>query len=162
MLDPFEEVDPAEDIDPWQVLTTQLSRSMLWDMIGPDRMRDESLKFGHAPASPDVLEAEGKEMWERKYALVPFGWDFPLLCFIASEAASAALINSDEKLRAMSEEDIYKFRVNNVRLVTAATESVVGHMIQNGLIKYGDFHDIVVGKQDPGTEQPDSGSSPIP
>ena len=138
MTDPFEEVSPAAPIDSWQALTTELSRSMMWDMIGPTRMRDEPIKHGQQPASLDVLEAEAKEMWERKHSMLPFGMDFSLLCYIAAESASLALIQNDANLIDLPEEEKLKFRTHNVKLGTAIAESVVSHMLQKGLIRYGE------------------------
>jgi hypothetical protein len=143
MLDPFEDVSPATPIDPWQALTTELSRSMMWDMIGPKRMRDEPEQYGQHPASPDVLEAEAKEMWARKHLMLPFGMDFPLLCYMASEAASLALIKNDDQMKQLPEEDKLKFRAHNIRLGTAIAETVVSHMIQKGLIKYGETDEFL-------------------
>lgn len=145
MIDPFEEVSPVPEIDPWQVLTTELSRSMMWDMIGPYKMRDEPTRFGQNPASLDVLEAEGKEMWERKHALMPFGWDFPLLCYIAAQSASSAILIGDPTFAAMDDEDKLKFRINNVNLGTVVAEAVVSHMLQKGLIQYGE-RDVILGE----------------
>lgn len=146
MLDPFEEVSPVAPMDPWQALTTELSRSMMWDMIGPSRMQNEPVKYGQQPASPDVLDAEAKEMWVRKHSMLPFGMDFSLLCYMAAESASLALIKNDETLSELPEEDKLKFRIHNVKLGTAIAESVVSHMLQKGLIQYGET-DEFLGKQ---------------
>lgn len=143
MTDPFEDVSPAEGIDPWQALTTELSRSMMWDMIGPKRMRDEPQRYGQNPASLDVLEAEAKEMYARKHLMLPFGMDFPLLCYMASESASLALIKNDEILTELPEEEQLKFRIHNVKLGTAIAETVVSHMLQKGLIKYGEINEFL-------------------
>jgi len=137
MIDPFEEVEPVEDLDPWEVLTSQLARSMMWDMIGPYKMRDESVKYGQNPASMDVLEAEAKEFWRRKYSLSPLGMDFQLLCYIASQSASSALLMSEGLNETLSYEDQMKFRVSNLKVGVAIAESVVGHLLQKGLIQYG-------------------------
>ena len=145
MIDPFEEVSAVPEIDPVQQLTTELSRSMLWDMIGPYKMRDYPTQYGQNPASPDVLEAEGKEMWERKHALLPFGWDFPLLCYIAAQSASSAILIGDPAFAEMDAEDQLKFRINNVNMGTAVAEAVVSHMLQKGLIRYGESN-VVLGE----------------
>lgn len=143
MLDPFEEVEPAPDIDPWQALASELSRSMMWDLIGPQLMRTKPNQFGQNPASPDVLEAEAKEMWARKRSLSPFGMDLPLLCYMAAETASLALMNTEEALQDLSEEDQFKFRMNTIRLSSAIVESVIAHMLQKGLIKYGERYEFL-------------------
>jgi hypothetical protein len=138
MTDPFEEVNPLLPIDPWQALSVELSRSMMWDMIGPNRMQEEPDKFGQHPASLDVLEVEAEEMWARKKAMLPFGMDFSLLCYMAAESASLALIRSDDMMENLPDEEKLKFRIHNVKLGTAIAESVVSHMLQKGLIQYGD------------------------
>jgi hypothetical protein len=145
VIDPFEEVSAVPEIDPVQQLTIELSRSMMWDMIGPHKMRDEPIRFGQNPASTDVLEAEAKEMWERKHALVPFGWDFPLLCYIAAQTASSAIISGDPTFAEMHEEDQMKFRINNVNMGNVVAAAVVSHMLQKGLIKYGE-QDVILGE----------------
>jgi len=144
MLDPFEEVEPVLPLDPFRVLTAQLSRSMLWDMVGPHWMRSDPELFGQQPASEEVLEAEAKEMWNRKRSLLPFGMDFSLLCYMAAESASLAILKGDEQLSNLADEDKLKFRVGNIKLGTAIAEAVVSHMLEKGLIKYGD-HDVILG-----------------
>jgi hypothetical protein len=143
MLDPFEEVSPVAPMDPWQALTTELSRSMMWDMIGPTRMHNEPVRYGQQPASPDVLEAEGKEMWARKHSMLPFGMDFSLLCYMAAESASLALIKNDDTLSELPDEEKLKFRIHNVKLGTAIAETVVSHMLQKGLIQYGEVDEFL-------------------
>lgn len=143
MVDPFEEVSPIDPVDPWQALTSELSRSMMWDMIGPTRMQDEPVRFGQHPASPDVLEAEAWEMRARKQSMLPFGMDFSLLCYMAAESASLALIRSDKAMEDLPDEEKLKFRIHNVKLGTAIAESVVSHMLQKGLIKYGDTDEFL-------------------
>lgn len=138
MTDPFEEVEPAMPLDAWQVLTAQLSRSTLWDMVGPYWMTTDPELFGQSPASPDVIDAEAKEMWERKNLLIPFGMDLQLLSFMAAEAASLAILKSDTNLDNMPESDKIKFRASNVKLATAVAESVISHMLQKRLIQYGE------------------------
>lgn len=145
MIDPFEEVEPLEEIDPLQQLATEISRSMMWDMIGPSFMQKDPKRFGQQPASKDVLEMESKDMWTRKNSLRPFGIDFTFLCYMASEAASYALIGSDNMLSSLSEEDQKSFRFHNYKLGTAIAEAVVSHMLQRGLIHYGE-HDVILGE----------------
>lgn len=143
MIDPFEEVSPVEAIDPWQALTTELSRSMMWDMIGPSRMQAEPQKYGQQPASVDVLEAEAREMYTRKHSMLPFGMDFSLLCYMAAESASLALIKSDDDMINLPDEEKLKFRIHNVKLGTAIAETVVSHMLQKGLIQYGETNEFL-------------------
>lgn len=143
MTDPFEEVSPVMPIDPWQALTTELSRSMMWDMIGPKRMREEPERYGQNPASLDVLEAEAKEMYARKHSMLPFGMDFSLLCYMAAETASLALIKNDDVLIDLPDEEKVKFRIHNVKLGTAIAETVVSHMLQKGLIQYGEVNEFL-------------------
>lgn len=138
MIDPFENVEPLEPLDPFQVLTAQLSRSMLWDMIGPDNIKNSSELFNQQPASDEVLEAEAADMWARKQTLIPFGMDFPLLCYMAAESASLVMMKGDEKLGNLSTADKMQFRAGNVKLGTAIAEAVVSHMLQKGLIKHGE------------------------
>lgn len=143
MYDPFEEVEPLEELDPLQRLATEIARSMTWDMIGPNKMQKDPERFGQHPASIDVLEAEAAEMWGRKNSLLPFGMDFSFLCYMASEAASYALMNSDDQLKEMPEEDRMKFRFHNYKLGTAIVEAVVSHMLQRGLITYGERNEFL-------------------
>ena len=143
MINPFEEVTPAEPIDPWQALTTSLFRSILWDMVGPNQITNNPEKFNQHPASQDVLEAETEEMWARKRSLMPLGMDFPLLCRIAADSASLILMRTDEEIANLDEEAMVKFRIGNIRLGTAVAESVVSHMLQRGLIKYGDPNEFL-------------------
>lgn len=146
MYDPFEEVEQPEEQDALAVLAKQLSRSMLWDMIG-SRLQKDPEHFNQFPASPDVLEAEEKEMWMRKNSLLPFGMDFPFLCYLAADAASHILICEDEDLQKLDEEEITKFRYHNYKLGTAVTVAVLTHMLQRGLITYGERYEFL-GEQD--------------
>lgn len=142
MTDPFEAVEPVDPIDPWQVLTAQLARSTLWDMIGP-AIIERPETFGQTPASPEVLKAEKAEMQERKALLVPFGMDLQMLSYMASESASLALMKTNEELDNLPDVDKLKFRSTNIRLGTAIAESVISHMLQTGIIKYGDQDELL-------------------
>jgi hypothetical protein len=62
---------------------------------------------------------------------------------MAAESASLALIHSEEELKALPDEERLKFRVHNVKLGTAIAESVVSHMLQKGLVKYGDHNEFL-------------------
>jgi hypothetical protein len=115
----------------------------MWDMIGPYNMRDEPTKFGQQPASMDVLEAEAKDMWARKHSLLPLGDNFGLLCFIASQAVSSAILMGEGYIDTMSSEEQLKFRMNNVKLGTHVTESVVGHLLEAGFITYGENNELL-------------------
>ena len=75
--------------------------------------------------------------------------DFSLLCYMAAETASLALIRNDEDMLRLPDEERLKFRMHNVKLGTAIAETVVSHMLQKGLITYGDT-DEFLGEQ---TEQ---------
>jgi hypothetical protein len=143
MTDPFEEVSPAAPINPWQELNIRFSRSMLWDMLGPYQMMNNSAQYGQNPASMDVLEAEAKDMMEREYSMLPLGMDFGLLCLIASETASSVLMKNDEDLQHLPQEELMKFRQHNIRLGTTIAKSVVSHMLQKGLIKYGELNEFL-------------------
>lgn len=143
MINPFEEVEPVPPIDPFQVLTAQLSRAMLWDMVGPRAIQEDFALFGQQPASEDVLEAEAQEMWARKNSIAHFGTDFPLLCWMAAESASKALLGADINLQNLSDVDKANFRTSNIKLGTAIAESVVSHMLEKGLIKYGDSNEFL-------------------
>lgn len=144
MTDPFEDVEPVAPLDPWQVLTAQLSRSMLWDMVGPDAMAKSPEEFGQSPASPEVLAAETRELLERRELLVPLDMDLQILIYLAAENASLAMMKAYPELDNLPDTDKLKFRSTNIRLGTAIVESVVAHMLQKKLIKYGD-HDEFLG-----------------
>jgi hypothetical protein len=137
--DPFEEVEPLEPLGIHEVLTSRAKRSIMWDLIGPHKMWNYSEKYGQNPASPDVLHREYLDMVERKNLLLPLSNALPLLCYIAAESATEAIIASDESFAGISDEDRMKFRMQNVQLGSVITESVVSHLIQNGLIKYGGY-----------------------
>lgn len=138
MIDPFEEVEPVEPIDEFQLITSEIFRGMLWDMIGPEAMANKPTDFLQQPASPDVLEAEAKEMWARRSALLPFYMDLQLLSSLASEAASIALMGTQEHFKELSEQEKIEFRKANIKMGTAISGSVVSHLLQRGLLKYGE------------------------
>ena len=143
MYDPFEEVEQPDSPDELAATAKQISRDMLWDMIGPYKMQQDPLRFHQHPASLDVLEAEAKDMWKRKNSLLPFGMDFPFLCYLASDAASHILICEDDSLQSLPEEEITKFRYHNYKLGTAITVAVLSHMLQRGLITYGEQYEFL-------------------
>lgn len=142
-IDPMEPVEPVPPMLPGEQLTAELTRSMMWDMIGPYQIRDEPYKYGQHPASMDVLEAEAAEFWARKSTLLPFGMFFPMYCFIAAESASKAVLVGHGMLEHMSPEEQQNFRMNNIKFATSVAESVVGHMLQRGLVKYGDNYEFL-------------------
>lgn len=146
MRNPFEEVEPLEELNPLQRLTQELSRSMMWDIIGPQNMANNSPHFGLNPASMDVLEAEAADMWKRKNAIAVFGSDLPLFVSAASEAASNTFLKDNPNLQGMPEEAQMQFRMDNLRLTSLVTAAVMGHMLQKGLIKYGDRYYELLGK----------------
>ena len=74
---------------------------------------------------------------------MPFGMDFALLCYMAAESASMAILNSEEAMKELSEDERMKFRANNIRFGTAVAESVVSHMLQKGLIRYGERYEFL-------------------
>ena len=137
MTDPFEEVEPLTPLDEWAVRSTTLQRSMMWDFIGPFKMRDSPEQFGQTPASSDVLEQEYKEMAARYSLLSPFGSQLSLMCYIAAESISQVLLTSDDKYESMSEEEQLQFRMQNVNIGAAITNSVLSHMLQDGLLQQG-------------------------
>lgn len=147
MYDPFEEVEQPEEQDALAVTAKQISRDMLWDMIGPSKMQKDPEHFRQHPASTDVLEAEAKDMYRRKNSLLPFGMDFPFLCYLAADAASHILVCEDEDLQHLPEEEMTKFRYHNYKLGTAITVAVLTQMLQRGLITYGERYEFL-GEQD--------------
>lgn len=143
MIDPFEEVEPVAPIDPWRVLTAQLARSTLWDMVGPEVMAECPEMFGQTPTSPEVWKAEKADMQERRELLVPFGMDLQLLAYMASEAASTAMMKAYEELDNLPDVDKLKFRSTNIRLGTVIAESVISHMLQKKMITYGEANEFL-------------------
>lgn len=138
MHDPFEPVEPLAPLDEWAVFTTTLQRSMMWDLVGPHKMKDNPTDFGQTSASMDVLQAEHKEMIERRSYLASLGAHYPLMCYIAAESASQALMQLDKKYENMQDEERMQFRMHNVNIGAAIVGSVLGHLFQNGLIHLGD------------------------
>jgi hypothetical protein len=143
MVNVFEEVTPIPPVDPLQELSIQLGRSMMWDMIGPYKIRDNPALYGQQPASIDVLEAEAQESFSRKHVVGTLGMEFPLLCHIAAESASRVMLVSDGITLEQDQE--MAFRMAHVQYGTAVAETVVGHLLQKGLLKLGDNH-VVLGK----------------
>lgn len=135
--DPFEEVEPLEPMDVQEAFASSVHRSVMWDLLGPKKMWNSSEKYGQNPASPDVLNAEYEEMMKRHNSLTPFGGSLPLLCYIAAESASQIVMASDSRYDEIPEEEKMKFRAHNVQLGSAVASSVIGHMIQSGLLHYG-------------------------
>lgn len=135
--DPFEEVEPLEPLGFQEVFASLSKRSIMWDLIGPHKMWNHSEKYGQSPASPDVLAREFEDMTERKSMLLPLGQSLPLLCYIAAESATEAIMASDPNFSELSDDDRMRFRMQNVQLGSVITESVLGHLIQNGLIHLG-------------------------
>lgn len=136
--DPFdEEIAPLSEIDNWEVLTSMLKRSMLWDLLGPMKIKNSPGKLNIKPASQDVMEAEYKEMLSRKYSLMPLRSELSLMSYIAAESASDALLALDERYKEMTEEERVQFRTHNVAVGAVITDAVLGHLIQEGLLHYG-------------------------
>jgi hypothetical protein len=142
LYDPFEEVEQPEEMNPLAVTTRQLSRAMLWDMVG-ENLTTDPVHYKQSPASPDVTDMEYEEMLARKVSLNAFGAAFPLLCQIASDTASHVLTCEDTKLQALSDDERMLFRYHNYKLGTAITVAVITHMLQNGLITYGDPYELL-------------------
>lgn len=138
MIDPFEEVEPLPPLDEVAVLTHSLERSIMWDIIGPYKMRDNPTDFGQNPASPDVLAAEYADLVKRQNSLFKLGPQLSLMCYIAANSASDALLKIDRKYEDMPEEEIVQFRTHNINIGAAIVSSVLGQMIQQGLIHTGD------------------------
>ena len=134
---PFEEVEPLEPLDVQAAFAASIHRSMMWDLLGPHKMWNDSEKYGQCPASPDVLTAEYEDMMVRHNSLLPFGGSIPQLCFIAAESVSQIVMASDKRYAEISEEDRTKFRAQTVQMGSAITSSVIGHLIQSGLLHYG-------------------------
>lgn len=139
----FQEVAPVPPVDPLQKLTIELGRSTMWDMIGPYKIKESPDLYGQQPASNDVLEAEALDSFGRKHIVRSLGMDFPLLCHVASEAASRVMLVADGIV--LDEEQQLNFRMAHVNYGTAVAETVVGHLLQRGLLKLGDSN-VVLGK----------------
>lgn len=137
----MEEVEPVPDIDLGQVLATRLQRSTLWDMVGPYNMRDTPGLYGQNPASTDVLEREAVDMWERKHALIPFGENLPMLCSIAAHAATRAIMVGEGMQ--LSPEQQMNLTMNNTFVSMRVAQSVIGHMLQAGMITYGGRNELL-------------------
>jgi len=137
MLDPFEEVVPLEPLDSLAVLTQTLKRSIMWDIIGPYRMRDSPEDFHQQPASPDVLQAEYADLMRRQNSLMYLNPNLAMMCYIAAESATEALLKLDPRYKEMPEEEILQFRTHNVNIGSAIVGSVLGQMLQNGLLHIG-------------------------
>lgn len=138
MTDPFDDVVPLPPLDEVAVLTHTLERSIMWDIIGPYQMRDNPTDFGQNPASMDVLEAEYRDLMQRQDYLLQFGSNLHLMCYIAAESASDALIKLDEKYKDMPEEELLQFRTHNVNIGAAIVGAVLGNMLQRGLLHAGE------------------------
>jgi hypothetical protein len=137
MLDPFEEVSPLEPLDTLGVLTQTLKRSIMWDIIGPYRMRDNPTDFHQQPASPDVMEAEYRDLILRQNSLMYLNPNLSMMCYIAAESATEALLKLDPRYKEMPEEEILQFRAHNVNMGAAIVGSVLGQMLQSGLLHIG-------------------------
>lgn len=134
--DPFDEAGLG-DIDPTALLRS-VSRSMMWEFIPPKMMQENPEDFGQTPASIDVLKAEYKDSFARRMSLIPLEPSLSILATTASNAASTVLLELDPNYKMMSEKDRMLFREHNMNLGTAVTKAVLGHLIQEGLIHYGE------------------------
>jgi hypothetical protein len=135
--DPFEEVEPLEPLGYHEVLASLSKRSIMWDLIGPQKMWRESVKYGQNPASPDVLHKEYEDMMERRGMLEPLSHNLPMLCYIAAESATEAIMAADDSFSLLSDEERMIFRMKNVQLGSIITSSVIGHLLQAGALSYG-------------------------
>jgi hypothetical protein len=143
MTDPTDTSELVPPMHPGEQLAAELSRSMMWDMIGPYSIRDEAFKYGQHPASDDVLEAEAEEFRARQSTLLPFGMFLPMYCTIASEAACRAVVIGQGLLEDMTPEELFNFRMNNIHFASSVAASVIGNMLQRGLLTYGDNHELL-------------------
>lgn len=135
--DPFEEVTPLSPISDWEVLTSTLNRSMMWDLIGPHKIKTNPEKLGINSASDDVLNAEYAEMLNRRQAISPVRAEVSLLSYVAAQVASDTILALDDKFSEISSEDELSFRAHTVNMGAAIADAVIGHMFQQGLIHYG-------------------------
>jgi hypothetical protein len=135
---PFEEVEPLEPLGYPEVFTSLIKRSIMWDLIGPARMWQQSVKYGQSPASPDVLRREYEDMLKRKRNLLPIGGQLALMCYVAAESATEAVFASDDKFSQLSDDEKVSVRMQNVAMSSAVTESVIGHLLQSGILVYGE------------------------
>lgn len=136
--DPFEGSDVPSGLDDWAVLASRLKRSMTWDLVGLEVIKNQSELLGDCPASPEVIDAEHKDMIARKMALMPVRNALSFHSYIAAEAASHALLKLDRKYETMSDEDKATFRIHNLNVGSAVADVVISHMIQSGLLHYGE------------------------
>lgn len=103
--------------------------------------------YGQEPASPDVLAMEYDDMMQRKKNLLPLSNTLALLSYVAAESATEAVIASDKRLSKLTEEEQLAMRMQNVALSAAVTESVIGHLLQSGILVYGEPPNEFLGRE---------------
>jgi len=136
--DPFTAVvEPLEPLDNERAVVSHLHRSMLWDLVGPIAITKHPEKFGQNPASEDVLNMEYREMLQRKTAVERLGYNLPLLTQVAVETASQVLLATEPGLSHLTEEGKLGFRMQNARVASVVTDTVVSHLLQGGIINFG-------------------------
>lgn len=134
---PFEaNVEPYDTSENIRYYPTVLNRQCMWDLVG-DAMIKEPERFGQSPASPDVMDAEYRDMVMRKRSLLPLGQHINHGSMIAATAATTAILAIEPKAAAMTDEEKAAFLAENIRVASAVTNSVISQLITNGLLHYG-------------------------
>lgn len=134
---PFEaNVEPYDTSENQRFYPNVLNRQCMWDLVG-DAMIKEPERFGQFPASPDVTEAEYRDMVDRKRALLPFGHHINHGCMIAATAATTAILAIEPRAAEMTDEEKAAFLAENIRVSSAVANSVISQMITSGLLHYG-------------------------
>lgn len=134
--DPFDEAELG-DYDA-SALLRSVTRSMMWEFIPPKLMKERPEDFGQTPASLDVLRAEYGDSIKRQTSVLPLEPSLSILSVAAASAASSVLLELDPNYKEMPEQDKMLFRAHNANLGIAVTKAVLGHLIQEGLIHYGE------------------------
>jgi len=135
--DPFKAVvEPLDRMDTIKLYPLALQRSMMWDMVGDAMIRNPE-DFGENPASPDVLEAEFKELVIRNQLISSFGPNIDMSCVLAATAATRAILTMEPKTQDFTEEEKEEFLQENIRVSTMVTKTVLAHMLYKGLIHIG-------------------------
>lgn len=128
-----EPLNPGETV---ALFPLALRRSMMWDMVSDAMIRNPE-DFGETPASDDVLEAEYKDMVTRHRTLDPFGPGIDMYCSLAAYAATRAILVVEPRAQSLTEEEREEFLLENTRVSSMVTKSVLSQMLHKGLIHIG-------------------------
>jgi len=110
---------------------------MIWDMVGPYRIKHSPEKMGVKPASDDVLEMEYRDMINRRTSLYPLRNQISFLSYVAAQVASDTLIAFDPRYAAMDEQSVLSFKELSINIGAAVTDAVISHLLEQGLIHLG-------------------------